>query len=74
MKEWQYNILFFVCVGGVLLLLVGPGFGLEVNNNPQAIAGLGAITTFVLTQKPRQNGKTDVKKTENKKEVEDESQ
>ena len=51
LKEWQFNILFFVAVGGALLLLLGPEFGLEVGNNPTAISGVGAILTYVLTQK-----------------------
>lgn len=51
LKEWQFNILFFVAVGGALLLLIGPEIGIEVGNNPTAISGVGAILTYVLTQK-----------------------
>ena len=51
MKEWQFNILFFVAIGGALLALVGPEFGLEVGQNPTALTGVGAILTYVLTQR-----------------------
>ena len=51
LKEWQFNILFFVGVGGALLLLLGPAFGLDVAQNPTALTGVGAILTYVLTQK-----------------------
>jgi hypothetical protein len=51
LKEWQFNILFFVGVGGALLLLIGPEIGLKVGQNPTAITGIGAILTYVLTQK-----------------------
>lgn len=44
MKEWQFNVLFFVGVGGAIFLLFVP-------TNPTAAAGIGAILTFVLTQK-----------------------
>lgn len=51
MKEWQFNVLFFVGVGGALLLVLGPEFGLKVGQNPTAVTGLGAILTYVLTQR-----------------------
>ena len=51
MKEWQYNILFFVGVGGAVLLLIGPEFGLNISDNPTALTGVGAILTYVLTYK-----------------------
>lgn len=51
LKDWQFNILFFVAVGGALLALVGPEFGLEVGQNPTALTGVGAILTYILTQK-----------------------
>lgn len=51
MKEWQFNVLFFVGVGGAILLLIGPEFGLNVSQNPTAVTGVGAILTYVLTQK-----------------------
>jgi hypothetical protein len=51
LKEWQFNVLFFVGVGGAVLLLVGPSFGLEVGQNAPAVGGLGAILTYVLTQR-----------------------
>jgi hypothetical protein len=51
LKEWQFNILFFVGVGGAIFLLVGPEFGLDINSNPTALAGIGSILTYILTQK-----------------------
>ncbi len=51
MKEWQFNVLFFVGVGGAVLLLLGPEFGLNVASQPTALTGVGAILTYVLTQK-----------------------
>lgn len=51
MKEWQFNVLFLVGVGGALLLLLGPELGLHINTNPTAVTGIGAILTYVLTQK-----------------------
>ena len=51
MKEWQFNVLFFVGVGGALLMLLGPEFGLDLNTNATAVTGIGAILTYVLTQK-----------------------
>lgn len=51
MKEWQFNVLFFVGVGGAIFLLIGPEFGLAVGQNAPAVGGIGAILTYVLTQK-----------------------
>lgn len=51
LKEWQFNVLFFVGVGGAVLLLLGPEFGLHIGQNPTAVTGVGAILTYVLTQK-----------------------
>ena len=51
LKEWQFNVLFFVGVGGAILLLVGPSLGLNLSTNPTAVTGVGAILTYVLTQK-----------------------
>jgi len=51
LKDWQFNVLFFVGVGGAVLLLLGPDLGLHVNQNPTAVTGLGAILTYVLTQR-----------------------
>lgn len=44
-------MLFFVGVGGAVLLLLGPEFGLKIGQNPTAVTGVGAILTYVLTQK-----------------------
>jgi hypothetical protein len=51
LKEWQFNMLFFVGVGGAVFLLVGPSLGIDVSTSPTAITGIGAILTYVLTQK-----------------------
>lgn len=51
LKEWQFNVLFFVGVGGAVLLLLGPSVGLHVDASPTAVTGVGAILTYVLTQK-----------------------
>lgn len=51
MKEWQFNILFFVGVGGAIFLLIGPEFGFHISENPTALAGVGSILTYILTQK-----------------------
>ena len=51
LKPWQFNILFFVGVGGAVLLLIGPDLGLSVGQNAPAVGGIGAILTYVLTQR-----------------------
>lgn len=59
MKEWQFNVLFFVGVGGAILLLIGPDVGLTIGQNPTAVTGIGAILTYVLTQKKALTKKDD---------------
>lgn len=61
MKEWQFNVLFFVGVGGAILLLIGPEFGLKMGQNPTAITGIGSILAYVLTQKKSFTNKNDKK-------------
>lgn len=51
LSNWQFNVLFFVGVGGAILLLLGPAVGLDVSQNPTALTGVGAILTYVLTQR-----------------------
>jgi hypothetical protein len=51
LKEWQFNILFFVGVIGAVLLMVGPSIGIKVSESPNAVMGVGAILTYILTQK-----------------------
>jgi hypothetical protein len=51
LKQWQFDVLFFVGVGGALVLLFGPSLGLEIGTSPLAATGVGAILTFVLTQR-----------------------
>jgi len=51
LKQWQFDILFFVGVGGAVVLLFGPALGLNIGANPLAATGVGAILTFVLSQR-----------------------
>lgn len=51
LKQWQFDVLFFVGVGGALVLLFGPSLGLEIGSNPLAATGVGAILAFVLAQR-----------------------
>jgi hypothetical protein len=54
LEKWQFNVLFFVGVGGAVLLLLGPEIGLkELGKNPTAFTGIGAILTYVLTQRKK---------------------
>lgn len=62
LKEWQFNVLFFVGVGGAVLLLIGPELGLDIASNPTAVTGVGAILTYVLTQKKALTTRTEDKK------------
>lgn len=51
-KDWQNTILFFVGVGGAVLLLIAPAIGLEsVLKNPIAAGGVTTILAYVLTQR-----------------------
>lgn len=60
MKEWQFNVLFFVGVGGAILLLIGPELGFTFSDNPTALTGVGAILTYVLaSQRGKVVGKDD---------------
>lgn len=71
LKEWQFNVLFFVGVGGAILLLIGPDLGLKVSQNPTAVTGVGAILTYILTQRKaltKSDDKKDDKKDESRKE------
>jgi len=71
LKEWQFNVLFFVGVGGALFLLLGPSLGIDVDQSPVTVSGVGAILTYILTQKKALT-KTDKKDdTPQKKEGED---
>lgn len=51
LKEWHFNVLFFVGVLGAVVMLIGPEIGLDIGKNPTAVTGVGAILTYVLTQK-----------------------
>lgn len=51
LTNWQFNVLFFVGVGGAILALLGPEFGLNFSKNPTALTGIGAILAYILTQR-----------------------
>lgn len=59
LKEWQFDVLFFVGVGGAIVMLIGPSIGLDIGQNPTAVTGIGAILTYILTQRKAltKNGK-----------------
>lgn len=65
LKEWQFNVLFFVGVGGAIFLLIGPELGLDVSKNPTALTGVGSILAYVLTQKKALTKNDDKKDTKN---------
>lgn len=68
MKDWQFDVLFIVGVGGALVLLIGPSFGLKTGDNPLTVGGVGTILAYVLTQK---QGATRNKPDKSEKEVDD---
>lgn len=72
LEKWQFNILFFVGVGGAVLLLIGPDLGLEFADNPATYTGVGAILTYVLAQKRAQIQRHE-KKEQSRKEEEDDN-
>lgn len=51
MRDWQFNILFFIGTGGAVTLLFGPELGLQTEENPLALTGVGAILAYILKQK-----------------------
>lgn len=53
MKEWHFNVLFFVGVMGAVIMLIGPELGLDIGKNPTAVTGVGAILGYVITQKEK---------------------
>lgn len=53
MKEWHFNVLFFVGVLGAVVMLIGPELGLDIGKNPTAVTGVGAILGYILTQKQK---------------------
>lgn len=76
MKEWQFDVLFWVGVGGTILLLIAPAVGLdELPENPIAVTGIGTILAYILTQKKSITGKNKREsspRTPSKKEEQDE--
>ena len=73
LKEWQFNVLFFVGVGGAVLLLIGTEFGLNIGQKPTAVTGVGAILTYILTQKNSLTKNDKPKQELNQKEEADDS-
>lgn len=59
LKDWQFDVLFFVGVGGALVILFGPSLGLDFGKNPLAVSGIGAILTYILTQRKALTKKDD---------------
>lgn len=51
MEKWHFNVLFIVGVGGAIVLLFGSKLGVDIQSNPTAVTGIGAILTYVLTQR-----------------------
>lgn len=51
MKEWHFNTLFLVAVGSVVLMLLGPSVGLEVDTSGPVLTSVGTILAYILTQK-----------------------
>lgn len=68
LKDWQFNVLFFVGVGGAILLLLGPEMGLTLSSSPTAVTGVGAILTYVLTQKKTFTKPNDTEESKSEKE------
>jgi hypothetical protein len=58
-EKWQFNVIFVVGIAGTIVLLIGPDIGLENVQSPGAVGGVGAIMTYILTQRDRliKNGK-----------------
>lgn len=71
LREWQFNVLFFVGVGGAILLLIGPELGLNISTNSTAVTGVGAILAYVLSQKKSLLKKDNDLPPEHRKESED---
>lgn len=53
LKQWQFDLLFYVAVGGTVFLLFAPSFGLPTSENPATYVGIGSMLTFVLSQRKR---------------------
>lgn len=52
LERWQFNVLFWIGAGGAVVMLFAPAIGLDsIGKNPVAATGVGAILTFILTQK-----------------------
>lgn len=71
LKEWQFNILFFVGVGGAVLMLFGEKIGLDIASNPTSATGIGVILTYVLTQRKSLTKHDEPKPPQHKKEDDD---
>ena len=51
MSRWHFNVIFVVGMISLLALLFGPEFGIKIGDNPTAITAVGALITYILTQK-----------------------
>jgi hypothetical protein len=51
-NNWHFNVIFWVAIGGVVFLLLGPSFGLNgIPENPTAATGIATLLAYVLAQK-----------------------
>lgn len=48
MKEWQFNILFALAVGGAVIMLFGDKIGVTVR--PEVVGIFGLVMAYVLQQ------------------------
>lgn len=62
MKDWQFDVLFFVGVGSAVLLLFAPAIHLDSISNPISVTGVGTILTYVLAQRRASRSRDDDKK------------
>jgi hypothetical protein len=53
MEKWQYDVLFIVGVGGIILLIIAPAIPplAPIGHNPQGVTALGLLLAYLFTQK-----------------------
>lgn len=49
MKAWQFDVLFWTGVAGIIIMLFAPWIGLELS--PISVSGFGALWTYLFTQR-----------------------
>jgi hypothetical protein len=59
LERWQFNVLFFVAIAGVIVVLFADKLGLEIG--PNGYMGIGAILTFILTQGKKRESNSEKK-------------